>query len=73
MITLDVADLVVIGGRTLGISHDAALSQIDIAAAQAALTEARLTSGTRLPPPGPASCTRCFATARSRGMASRSR
>jgi hypothetical protein len=43
MITLDVADLVVIAGRTLGIGSDAALSQIDIAAAQAALTEARLT------------------------------
>jgi hypothetical protein len=41
VIALDVADLVVIGARTLGISHDAALSQIDIAAAQAALTEAR--------------------------------
>lgn len=44
MITLDVADLVVIAGRTLGIGSDAALSQIDVAAAQAALTEARLTS-----------------------------
>jgi hypothetical protein len=43
MITLDVADLVVIAGQTLGIGSDAALSQIDIAAAQAALTEARLT------------------------------
>lgn len=43
MITLDVADLVVIAGRTVGIGSDAALRQIDIAAAQAALTEARLT------------------------------
>jgi hypothetical protein len=43
MIALDVADLVVIAGRTLGIGSDAALSQIDIAAAQAALTGARLT------------------------------
>jgi hypothetical protein len=44
MITLDVADLVVIAGRTLGIGSDAALSQIDVAAARTALTEARLTS-----------------------------
>jgi len=45
VITLDVADLVVIGGRTLGIGSDSALSQIDVAAAQAALAEARLKSG----------------------------
>ena len=44
MITLDVADLVVIAGRTFGIGSAAALSQIDIAAAQEALAEARLTS-----------------------------
>ncbi|MBO0834884.1 MAG: hypothetical protein J2P28_05100 [Actinobacteria bacterium] len=44
MITLDVADLVVIAGRTLGIGSDAALRQIDVAAAEAALTKARLTS-----------------------------
>jgi len=43
MIALDVADLVVIAGRTLGIGSDAALSQIDVAVAQAALAEARLT------------------------------
>lgn len=42
MIALDVADLVVIADRTLGIGSDAALSQIDVAVAQAALTEARL-------------------------------
>jgi hypothetical protein len=39
--TLDVADLVVIAGRTLGIGTDAALAQADIAAAHAALAEAR--------------------------------
>jgi hypothetical protein len=38
---LDVADLVVIGGRVLGIGTDAALGRCDIAAAQAALAEAR--------------------------------
>jgi hypothetical protein len=38
MITLDVADLVVIAGQTLG--ADAALSQLDLTAARAALTEA---------------------------------
>jgi hypothetical protein len=43
VITLDVADLVVIAGQTLGIGTDAALSQLDVAAAQAALTEAQLT------------------------------
>jgi prophage maintenance system killer protein len=37
---LDVADLVVIGGRTLGISTDAALALMDIAAARDALAEA---------------------------------
>lgn len=41
MITLDIADLVVIAGRTLGIGSESALRQIDVAAAQAALTEAR--------------------------------
>jgi hypothetical protein len=41
MIELDVADLVVIAGQVLGIGTDAALSQLDIAAAQAALAEAR--------------------------------
>jgi prophage maintenance system killer protein len=38
---LDAADLVVIAGRTLGISTDAALARMDIAAAQDALDEAR--------------------------------
>jgi len=38
---LDAADLVVIAGRTLGISTDAALARMDIAAAQDALAEAR--------------------------------
>jgi prophage maintenance system killer protein len=38
---LDAADLVVIAGRTLGIGTDAALAQMDIAAAQDALAEAR--------------------------------
>jgi hypothetical protein len=37
---LDVADLVVIAGRTLGISTDAALARMDIAAARDALAEA---------------------------------
>ena len=40
MIALDVADLVVIAGRTLGIDTDAALDRIDLEAAQAALDEA---------------------------------
>jgi prophage maintenance system killer protein len=44
MITLDVADLVVIAGQALGTGTDAALGQLDVAAAQAALAEARLTS-----------------------------
>ena len=34
MIALDAADLVVIAGRVLGIGADAALGQMDIAAAQ---------------------------------------
>lgn len=42
MIELDVAGLVVIAGQVLGIGAGAALSQLDIAAAQAALAEARL-------------------------------
>jgi prophage maintenance system killer protein len=41
VIALDAADLVVIAGRTLGIGTDAALDQLDIAAAQHALAEAR--------------------------------
>lgn len=41
MTALDVADLVVIAGRVLGIGADAALDQADIAAAHAALAEAR--------------------------------
>ena len=41
MIELDVAGLVVIAGRALGIGTDAALSQLDIPAAEAALAEAR--------------------------------
>jgi len=43
--SLDVADLVVIAGQALGIGTDAALSQLDVAAAQAALTEAGLAGG----------------------------
>jgi prophage maintenance system killer protein len=39
MITIDVADLVVIAGRVLGIGPDAALDRLDLAAAQAALAE----------------------------------
>ena len=42
MIELDVAGLVVIAGQVLGIGTDAALSQVDIPAAEAALAEARL-------------------------------
>jgi hypothetical protein len=38
---LDLADLVVIASRTLGIGTDAALAQMDIAAARDALAEAR--------------------------------
>jgi hypothetical protein len=41
VIALDAADLVVIAGRTIGIGPDAALDQMDIAAAQDALAEAR--------------------------------
>jgi hypothetical protein len=41
VIALDAADLVVIAGRVLGIGADAALGQMDIAAAQEALAEAR--------------------------------
>ena len=41
MTSLDTADLVVIVGRTLGIGTDAALAQMDIAAAEDALAEAR--------------------------------
>jgi prophage maintenance system killer protein len=43
MITLDVADLVVIAGQVLGIGPDAALDRLDTAAAQAALAEAQPT------------------------------
>jgi hypothetical protein len=42
MIELDVADLVVIAGQAADIGTDAALSQFDIAAAEAALAEAQL-------------------------------
>jgi Clp amino terminal domain, pathogenicity island component len=41
MIELDVADLVVIAGAALGIGAERALSQFDITAAEAALSEAR--------------------------------
>lgn len=41
MITIDVADLVVIAGQVLGAGPEAALGQLDIAAAQAALAAAR--------------------------------
>jgi hypothetical protein len=41
MIELDAADLVVITGQVLGTGADTALGQLDIAAAQAALAEAR--------------------------------
>lgn len=53
MTALDTADLVVIAGRTLGISTDAALAQMDIAAAEEALAEAR-SSGSDLPDPAAA-------------------
>jgi hypothetical protein len=42
MIELDAADLVVVAGEVLGIGTDAALSQFDIAVAEAALAEARV-------------------------------
>ncbi|MGH3250381.1 MAG: hypothetical protein ACRDOI_29830, partial [Trebonia sp.] len=45
MTALDPADLVVIAGRTLGIGTDAALAQMDIAAARDALAEARPPGG----------------------------
>lgn len=53
MTTLDAADLVVIVGRTLGISTDAVLAQLDISAAEEALAEAR-PSGLDLPDPAAA-------------------
>jgi hypothetical protein len=57
VIELDVPDLVVITEQVLGVSTDAALSQLDIPAAEAALAEARLagqeaasaTAGSRRP------------------------
>jgi prophage maintenance system killer protein len=42
VITLDAADLVLIAGRIFGIGTDDALDQLDVAAAQAALAEARV-------------------------------
>jgi hypothetical protein len=42
MIELDLADLVVIAGRVLGADSRATLDQLDVPAAQAALTQARL-------------------------------
>jgi hypothetical protein len=42
VITLDAADLVLIAGQVLGIGTDPALRQLDVAAAQAALAEARI-------------------------------
>ena len=40
MISLDIADLVVIAGRTLRLSTGAALEILDVAAAETALAEA---------------------------------
>ena len=51
MIAIDVADLVVIAGQVLGVGPDAALDQLDIAAAQAALTEAALADGAQAADP----------------------
>ena len=45
MIVLNAADLVVIAARTLGISTDAALTCMEIPAAQAALAETEPLSG----------------------------
>lgn len=53
MTALDAADLVVIASRTLGISTDAVLAQMDIAAAEEALAESR-PSGLDLPDPAAA-------------------
>jgi hypothetical protein len=41
VITLDLADLVVIAGRTLDLGTDAVLERLDVAAAEAALAEGR--------------------------------
>jgi prophage maintenance system killer protein len=41
LIRLDVADLVVIAGQALGIGADAALAQVDVASARAALAQAQ--------------------------------
>jgi hypothetical protein len=51
VIAIDVADLVVIAGQVLGVGPDAALDQLDIAAAQAALTEAALADGAQAADP----------------------
>ena len=51
MIELDTAGLVVIAGQALGIGTDAALSQLDIPAAEAALAEARLAGQEAAAPP----------------------
>ena len=54
MIELDVADLVLIAGPILGVGTDAALAQLDIDAAQAALAEARHAVGSYRSEEGPA-------------------
>ena len=67
MTELNVADLVLIAGQTLGISTETALGQLDIAAARAAVTEARRAAGPAgIPgaaPPGPLSDRAAAATA----------
>ena len=45
MIAIDVADLVVIAGRVLGVGPGAALDQVDLAAARAALAAATAARG----------------------------
>ena len=56
MIELDVADLVLIAARTLGLGTDTALARLDVAAAEAALAEAR--QAAELPAPTPAAIRR---------------
>jgi hypothetical protein len=56
VIELDVADLVLIAARTLGLGTDTALARLDVAAAEAALAEAR--QAAELPAPTPAAIRR---------------
>jgi hypothetical protein len=58
MTALDVADLVVIAGGVLGLGPDTALTQIDVSAADAALTDAALPAALPNRVAAAAACTR---------------